>query len=108
MLIISKTLAVLNIYIYINQAVQQNTDSRSCTATLIVKVLDINDNVPVFNPTEYRANITEHSSIGTTVVHLRATDLDVCDIFIKILLYHYHSNNIVHACINFVQNFSLH
>lgn len=58
------------------KAVQRNTDSRSCTATLIVKVLDINDNVPIFNPTEYQANITEHSSIGTTVVHLRATDLD--------------------------------
>lgn len=81
---------------YINQAVQRNTDSRSCTATLIVKVLDINDNVPIFNPTEYQANITEHSSIGTTVVHLRATDLDVRNISFKILLYHYH-NNIVNA-----------
>lgn len=80
---ISQTLAVLNIST--NQAVQQNTDSRSCTATLIVKVLDINDNEPVFNPTEYRANITEHSSIETTVVHLHATDLDVCDISVKVL-----------------------
>lgn len=54
-----------------------------------MKVLDINDNVPIFNPTEYRANITEHSSIETTVVHLRATDLDVCNMSLKILLYHY-------------------
>lgn len=83
-----------------NQAVQQNTESRSCTATLIVKVLDINDNLPVFNPTEYRANITEHSSKGTTVVHLHAADLDVCDI----LLYQKHNNNIAqsHACIKFI------
>lgn len=76
--VFSKTLVVL--IIYTNQAVQQNTVSRSCTATLIVKVLDINDNIPIFNPTEYRTNITEHSSVGTTVVHLRATDLDVCNI----------------------------
>lgn len=75
--VFSKTLVVL--IIYTNQAVQQNTVSRSCTATLIVKVLDINDNIPIFNPTEYRTNITEHSSVGTTVVHLRATDLDVCN-----------------------------
>ncbi|XP_065927708.1 protocadherin gamma-B4 [Magallana gigas] len=58
------------------KAVQRNTESRSCTATLLVKVLDINDNIPVFNPTEYRANITEHSRMGTTVVRLHATDLD--------------------------------
>lgn len=85
--VFSKTLVVL--IIYTNQAVQQNTVSRSCTATLIVKVLDINDNIPIFNPTEYRTNITEHSSVGTTVVHLRATDLDVCNMSFKILLYHY-------------------
>lgn len=69
--------------LYINQAVQRNTESRSCTATLLVKVLDINDNIPVFNPTEYRANITEHSRMGTTVVRLHATDLDVCTILEK-------------------------
>lgn len=95
MLFFSKTLVVL--IIYTNQAVQQNTVSRSCTATLIVKVLDINDNIPIFNPTEYRTNITEHSSVGTTVVHLRATDLDVCNISQRICC-----NNIVHPCINVI------
>lgn len=81
---LSLSLILLHIlHIYLNQAVQRNTDSRSCTATLLVKVLDTNDNVPVFNPTEYQANITEHSSIGTIVVHLRATDLDVCNILEK-------------------------
>lgn len=84
---------------YMKQAVQRNTGIRSCTGTLFINVLDINDNDPQFAQTIYNVNVTEHSSIGTTVVRLLASDLDVCNFSFKMLLYHYHSNDIMNLSI---------
>ncbi|XP_067261327.1 protocadherin-23 isoform X2 [Chanodichthys erythropterus] len=41
-----------------------------------VKVLDINDNAPVFNNPEYHAQVTENSPIGTALIHISASDPD--------------------------------
>nr|XP_022293519.1 protocadherin gamma-B7-like isoform X2 [Crassostrea virginica] len=58
------------------KAVQQNTESRSCTATLSVRILDVNDNTPEFMLTSYHVNVTEHSGRGTLIDTVTAKDKD--------------------------------
>lgn len=57
-------------------AVDGGVPARSGTASIIIRVLDINDNAPFFNQEVYAVNITENSPIGTLVINLNATDLD--------------------------------
>lgn len=49
---------------------------RSGTASIHVRVLDANDNVPVFSQRVYKASVPENSAIGTLIATLNATDLD--------------------------------
>ncbi|XP_028130157.2 cadherin-87A [Diabrotica virgifera virgifera] len=48
----------------------------NATATVLVKVLNINDNDPIFTEKEYKAEIDENSPNGTFVVAVRAVDKD--------------------------------
>uniref|UniRef100_A0AAQ4RXB5 Cadherin domain-containing protein n=2 Tax=Gasterosteus aculeatus aculeatus TaxID=481459 RepID=A0AAQ4RXB5_GASAC len=57
-------------------AVDGGTPARSGTASVIVRVLDTNDNAPNFNKVNYNINIMENSPIGSLVIDLNATDLD--------------------------------
>ncbi|XP_056133124.1 protocadherin alpha-C2-like [Lampris incognitus] len=57
-------------------AVDGGAPARSGTASVIVNVLDTNDNAPVFGKESYNISIMENSPIGSLVVHLNATDLD--------------------------------
>ncbi|KAJ8342132.1 hypothetical protein SKAU_G00320600 [Synaphobranchus kaupii] len=57
-------------------AVDGGVPARSGTASIIVRVLDTNDNVPQFDRQIYTVNITENSPIQTLVLKLNATDLD--------------------------------
>ncbi|XP_046715406.1 protocadherin alpha-C2-like isoform X5 [Silurus meridionalis] len=57
-------------------AVDGGAPVRSGTASIIVRVLDTNDNAPQFDKDSYTINITENSPIGTLVVKLNATDAD--------------------------------
>ncbi|XP_034546751.1 protocadherin beta-16 [Notolabrus celidotus] len=49
---------------------------RSGTASIYVRVLDANDNVPVFSQRVYKASVHENSPIGTLIATLNATDFD--------------------------------
>ncbi|XP_059918646.1 protocadherin alpha-8-like [Gadus macrocephalus] len=49
---------------------------KSGTVQIIVNVLDVNDNHPVFNKDSYSVMLNENSAIGTTVLQVNATDLD--------------------------------
>lgn len=49
---------------------------RSGTASIRIRVLDTNDNVPVFSQRVYRASVPENSPLGTLIATLNATDLD--------------------------------
>ncbi|XP_022074143.2 protocadherin beta-15 [Acanthochromis polyacanthus] len=49
---------------------------RSGTASIRVRVLDANDNVPVFSQRVYKASVPENAPIGTVITTLNATDLD--------------------------------
>uniref|UniRef100_A0A667WWE3 Cadherin domain-containing protein n=1 Tax=Myripristis murdjan TaxID=586833 RepID=A0A667WWE3_9TELE len=77
-LILKKTLdreqqAVHNLIL---TAVDGGTPARSGTASIIVHVLDTNDNAPTFDKDSYHVSIMENSPIGSLVVHLNATDSD--------------------------------
>ncbi|XP_048399412.2 protocadherin beta-15-like isoform X6 [Stegostoma tigrinum] len=50
---------------------------RSGTAEIIIAVEDANDNAPVFSQSVYRVSLLENVPIGTLVIKLDASDLDV-------------------------------
>ncbi|XP_063155988.1 protocadherin alpha-5-like [Candoia aspera] len=48
----------------------------SGTVQLVIHVLDVNDNPPIFNQSLYRIKLLENTASGTLVINLNATDLD--------------------------------
>nr|XP_015796917.2 protocadherin alpha-8 [Nothobranchius furzeri] len=57
-------------------AVDGGNPPKSGTSQIIINVLDINDNAPVFSNSLYKASITENLSVGHTVIVLTAVDAD--------------------------------
>ncbi|KAM4732197.1 protocadherin alpha-3-like [Anableps anableps] len=57
-------------------ALDGGTPPKSGTSQIIVNVLDINDNIPVFSEALYKTNISENTQLGTTVIAVSATDAD--------------------------------
>ncbi|XP_071313485.1 protocadherin alpha-8-like [Trachinotus anak] len=57
-------------------AIDGGTPAKSGTMNVIVNVLDINDNPPIFSQTLYKAGVYENVKIGTSIITLNATDLD--------------------------------
>uniref|UniRef100_A0A672SCP4 Cadherin domain-containing protein n=1 Tax=Sinocyclocheilus grahami TaxID=75366 RepID=A0A672SCP4_SINGR len=57
-------------------AVDGGVPARSGTASIIVRVLDVNDNAPKFDKDSYTINLTENSPIGSLILKLNASDLD--------------------------------
>ncbi|XP_070693475.1 protocadherin alpha-8-like [Pempheris klunzingeri] len=49
---------------------------KSGEMNIIVNVLDINDNAPVFSKDVYSAMLNENAPVGTTVIQVNASDLD--------------------------------
>uniref|UniRef100_A0AAQ4PQZ7 Cadherin domain-containing protein n=1 Tax=Gasterosteus aculeatus aculeatus TaxID=481459 RepID=A0AAQ4PQZ7_GASAC len=57
-------------------AVDGGKPARSGSLRIIVHVLDVNDNMPIFGKDSYTAVLDENSPIGTTIMQVNATDLD--------------------------------
>ncbi|CAL1267158.1 unnamed protein product [Larinioides sclopetarius] len=57
-------------------AKDRGSPSRSSTASVIIRVQDVNDNDPVFDPKVYSASVSEIDPPGTPVVGVTATDRD--------------------------------
>ncbi|KAM3866665.1 protocadherin alpha-8-like [Diretmus argenteus] len=57
-------------------AVDGGTPPKTGTSEIIINVLDINDNIPVFTKSLYKTSITENVPLGTTVLTVTATDAD--------------------------------
>ncbi|XP_075904187.1 protocadherin-10-like [Nelusetta ayraudi] len=61
---------------YVLTAVDGGQPPRTGTALLVVRVLDSNDNVPVFEQPVYTVELAENAPAGTLVIQLNASDLD--------------------------------
>ncbi|XP_028314813.1 protocadherin-10b isoform X2 [Gouania willdenowi] len=61
---------------YVLTAVDGGQPPRTGTALLVVKVLDSNDNVPVFEQPVYTVTLSENAPAATLVIQLNATDPD--------------------------------
>ncbi|KAF6716279.1 Protocadherin-16 [Oryzias melastigma] len=57
-------------------AVDKGSPALSATATVEVKVLDINDNSPVFSRNSYAVEVSEDAAEGYQVLQVSATDVD--------------------------------
>uniref|UniRef100_A0A3P8T3G1 Cadherin domain-containing protein n=1 Tax=Amphiprion percula TaxID=161767 RepID=A0A3P8T3G1_AMPPE len=57
-------------------AVDGGNPQKSGTVNINVKVLDVNDNAPVFNQSVYKATVIENAPKGTYVVAVNASDID--------------------------------
>ncbi|XP_041800735.1 protocadherin alpha-8-like [Chelmon rostratus] len=57
-------------------AIDGGTPAKSGTMTIIINVLDSNDNAPTFSQSLYKASVYENVKIGTSIITLNATDLD--------------------------------
>ena len=60
-------------------AVDRGEPPRSGSVEIRVRVLDANDNSPVFDRPVYRVDVAEDADVGRTVVTVRATDRDAGD-----------------------------
>ncbi|CAL4103549.1 unnamed protein product [Meganyctiphanes norvegica] len=56
--------------------VEASDTAHRATTSITVKVLDENDNAPVFSQQAYQVNLPELSRMGTSVVRVNATDAD--------------------------------
>uniref|UniRef100_A0A8C2E7X7 FAT atypical cadherin 1a n=1 Tax=Cyprinus carpio TaxID=7962 RepID=A0A8C2E7X7_CYPCA len=52
------------------------TSDKKASAKVIISVIDVNNNGPEFKQTSYKASIDENMPIGTSVLTVKATDLD--------------------------------
>ncbi|KAI5086742.1 protocadherin 1 alpha 3 precursor, partial [Silurus meridionalis] len=57
-------------------AVDGGTPPRSGSMQIIINVMDINDNSPVFTKSLYKVKVHENASIGTTILTVSAADAD--------------------------------
>uniref|UniRef100_A0A7M4DWA3 Protocadherin gamma-C3 n=1 Tax=Crocodylus porosus TaxID=8502 RepID=A0A7M4DWA3_CROPO len=57
-------------------AVDGGSPARSGTAQISIRVLDTNDNSPVFDRSTYTVSLLENAALGTLVVRLNASDPD--------------------------------
>ncbi|XP_030882019.1 protocadherin gamma-A6 isoform X6 [Leptonychotes weddellii] len=64
------------IYHLVLTAMDGGDPIRSGTAQILVIVLDVNDNAPVFTQPVYHVNVPENLPVGTPVLSVNATDQD--------------------------------
>ena len=57
-------------------AYDRGIPSRSQSLDILVRILDENDNSPLFDPKLYSASVSENATIGLSVMQVSATDLD--------------------------------
>ncbi|XP_072302038.1 protocadherin-16 [Eucyclogobius newberryi] len=57
-------------------ATDKGSPAQSTTVTVNVRVLDVNDNSPVFGRSSYTVEVSEDATVGTPVLEVKATDKD--------------------------------
>ncbi len=54
----------------------QDCPQSGCVAMVIISVLDVDDEPPIFSSPTYGANVVENAPIGTSILQISATDID--------------------------------
>uniref|UniRef100_A0A8C6X545 Cadherin domain-containing protein n=1 Tax=Naja naja TaxID=35670 RepID=A0A8C6X545_NAJNA len=72
------------------------------TVQLVINVLDVNDNPPVFNQSVYRVKLLENTASGSLVITLNATDLD--EGINREICYFFHDSVTLHVTKLFIIN----
>ena len=75
-LTVSGTIDYEDVQEYMVTVTASNPDGLSSSVDVTITVIDLNDNSPVFSPNIYTDEVLEHSSIGTPVSTVSATDAD--------------------------------
>ncbi|XP_037117262.1 protocadherin alpha-3-like [Syngnathus acus] len=57
-------------------AIDGGTPPKTGSVEILIDVLDVNDNMPVFTKETYSATLQENAPLGTTVIQVNATDSD--------------------------------
>uniref|UniRef100_A0A8C5G2B2 Protocadherin alpha-8-like n=1 Tax=Gouania willdenowi TaxID=441366 RepID=A0A8C5G2B2_GOUWI len=57
-------------------AVDGGTPPKSGASQLIIRVLDVNDNVPIFTQSLFKTSVSENAQLGTSVITVTANDAD--------------------------------
>ncbi|XP_057706847.1 protocadherin alpha-8-like isoform X42 [Corythoichthys intestinalis] len=57
-------------------AIDGGTPPKTGLVEILIEVLDVNDNMPVFTKDTYSATLQENAPVGTTVIQVNATDSD--------------------------------
>nr|XP_061793171.1 protocadherin alpha-3-like [Nerophis lumbriciformis] len=57
-------------------AIDGGTPPKTGSVEILIEVLDVNDNMPVFTKETYSATLQENAPVGTTVIQVNATDSD--------------------------------
>lgn len=57
-------------------AYDRGSPQQSTSISLVISVIDVNDNRPVFAPTAYRVSVLENVSLAHTVLRVSSSDLD--------------------------------
>ncbi|XP_046802630.1 cadherin-related tumor suppressor isoform X1 [Lucilia cuprina] len=65
-----------NSYMLNITAKDRGEPEKSTQSQIHVKILDENDNAPIFDPKQYTASVAENASIGAMVLQVSATDVD--------------------------------
>ena len=65
-----------DIYQFTVLAKDQGTPSRTGSTEVEIRVLDVNDNAPIFDPRVYSASVSEEEHEGYSVITVTATDAD--------------------------------
>ncbi|XP_061840113.1 protocadherin-23 [Nerophis lumbriciformis] len=59
------------------EAFDGGVPAQTGTLKVTIRILDENDNPPVFKQTEYHASVSENAAVGSSVCRVHATDLDL-------------------------------
>ncbi|XP_077433283.1 protocadherin alpha-8-like isoform X15 [Vanacampus margaritifer] len=57
-------------------AIDGGTPPKTGSVEILIEVLDVNDNMPVFTKETYSAMLQENAPVGTTIIQVNATDSD--------------------------------
>ncbi|KAF2367299.1 Cadherin [Trinorchestia longiramus] len=66
-------------YTLVTLASDRGSPSKNATSEVVIEVMDVNDHVPVFNQSEYYANVSEALDLGSVILQVSAVDDDSGD-----------------------------